>query len=86
MYRYYFGVPIFRKLIDELHKKSVAVYLVSGGFRGVIGPIALELNIPLQNIYANKLKFFFNGKYILLMKYFYLYLYTSCNVSFDIID
>lgn len=47
--------------MDCLHKRSIPVYLISGGFRGVIGPVALELNIPLQNIYANKLKFYFNG-------------------------
>lgn len=52
---------ICRELVHRLQEKSVPVYLVSGGFRGIIGPIALELNIPLQNIYANKLKFFFNG-------------------------
>lgn len=55
--------PGIKKLVDCLHKRSIPVYLISGGFRGVIGPVALELNIPLQNIYANKLKFYFNGEY-----------------------
>ncbi|XP_075221219.1 phosphoserine phosphatase isoform X2 [Lycorma delicatula] len=55
--------PGVKKLIDCLHQRSIPVYLVSGGFRGVIGPIALELNIPLQNIFANKLKFYLNGEY-----------------------
>lgn len=54
---------IYRELVHKLHEKSIAVYLISGGFRGIIGPIAIELNIPLQNIYANKLKFFFNGNH-----------------------
>lgn len=34
-----------RELIDVLHEKSVSVYLVSGGFRLVIDPIAEILNI-----------------------------------------
>lgn len=55
--------PGIKKLVDCLHKRSIPVYLISGGFRGIIGPVALELNIPLQNIYANKLKFYFNGEY-----------------------
>ncbi|KAL1132058.1 hypothetical protein AAG570_010016 [Ranatra chinensis] len=52
-----------KKLVDCLHNRGVAIYLISGGFRGIIGPVALELSIPLQNIYANKLKFYFNGEY-----------------------
>lgn len=48
--------------MDVLHQRSVPVYLISGGLRGVITPVALELNIPLENVYANRLKFFFNGK------------------------
>lgn len=52
-----------KKLVNCLQRRGVPIYLVSGGFRGIIGPIALELNIPLENIYANKLKFFFNGDY-----------------------
>lgn len=55
--------PGIKKLVDCLHQRSIPVYLVSGGFRGLIGPVAIELNIPLQNIYANKLKFFLNGEY-----------------------
>lgn len=51
----------FRELIESLQRKNVPVYLISGGFRGLIGPIAIELSIPLQHIYANKLKFFLNG-------------------------
>lgn len=37
------------------------VYLISGGFRSIISPLALRLNVPLENVYANKMKFFFNG-------------------------
>ncbi|GFG31647.1 hypothetical protein Cfor_09469 [Coptotermes formosanus] len=56
--------PGIKQLVDVLHQRSVPVYLISGGLRGVITPVALELNIPLQNIYANRLKFFFNGKWL----------------------
>lgn len=47
--------------MSALHHRKIPVYLISGGFRGLVGPVALELNIPLQNIYANRLKFFLNG-------------------------
>ncbi|CAH1404692.1 unnamed protein product [Nezara viridula] len=52
-----------KKLINCLQRRGVPIYLVSGGFRGIIGPIALELNIPLENIFANKLKFFLSGEF-----------------------
>lgn len=55
--------PGVKELIGLLQQKNVPVYLISGGFRGLIGPIAIELSIPLQHIYANKLKFFLNGDY-----------------------
>lgn len=51
-----------RELIHELHKREKEVYLVSGGFRSIIIPLAQELNIPTANVYANKLKFFYDGK------------------------
>ncbi|GLH02120.1 Phosphoserine phosphatase [Gryllus bimaculatus] len=55
--------PGIKKLVEALHQRSVPVYLISGGLRGIITPVALELNIPLQNIYANRLKFYFNGEF-----------------------
>lgn len=55
--------PGVRELVSALQHKKVPVYLISGGFRGLVGPVAIELNIPLQNIYANRLKFFLNGDY-----------------------
>ncbi|XP_065335814.1 phosphoserine phosphatase [Cloeon dipterum] len=55
--------PGVRELVAELQHRKIPVYLISGGFRGLVGPVALELNIPLQNIYANRLKFFLNGDY-----------------------
>lgn len=72
-----------RRLVDVLHQRSVPVYLISGGLRGVITPVALELNIPLQNIYANRLKFFFNGKWLRVYFeeiFFFFFNFVSCNV------
>lgn len=51
------------ELVDMLHEKGTNVYLVSGGFRSIIEPAAELLGIPFQNIYANRLKFFYNGQY-----------------------
>lgn len=39
------------------------MYLISGGFDCLIEPVAIELGIPLQNMFANKLHFTFNGDY-----------------------
>lgn len=52
-----------RQLVSELHNRGVKVYLVSGGFRSLILPVAEELGIPAENVYANRLKFYFNGEY-----------------------
>lgn len=50
-------------LIRQLHKRNVDIYLVSGGFRSLIAPVAKSLQIPLENIFANRLKFFYDGSY-----------------------
>lgn len=50
-------------LISELHDRGVAVYLVSGGFHAIIDPVAQRLDIPLKNVFANSIKFYFNGEY-----------------------
>ncbi|CAG9786880.1 unnamed protein product [Diatraea saccharalis] len=55
--------PGVSALVKELHERGVAVYLVSGGFRSLIEPVAELLNIPPSNIFANRLKFYFNGEY-----------------------
>ncbi|KAK7085697.1 hypothetical protein SK128_025148 [Halocaridina rubra] len=51
------------KLVAALQARDVDVYLVSGGFRSLIAPVAKLLNIPLENIFANRLKFFYDGEY-----------------------
>ncbi|XP_055529289.1 phosphoserine phosphatase isoform X2 [Wyeomyia smithii] len=52
-----------RELIDQLRQNSAEIYLVSGGFDCLIEPIADALEIPLCNLFANKLYFNFNGSY-----------------------
>jgi phosphoserine phosphatase len=52
-----------KELIKKIHKRGINIYLVSGGFRQMINPIALELGIPINNIYANNLYFSENGEY-----------------------
>ena len=52
--------------MDELMKKlqkDKHVYLVSGGFRQMIHPVAEVLNIPLDRVFANNLLFDSAGKY-----------------------
>ncbi|XP_068232892.1 phosphoserine phosphatase isoform X1 [Palaemon carinicauda] len=51
------------KLVVALQARGTDVYLVSGGFRSLIAPVAKMLNIPLENIFANRLKFFYDGEY-----------------------
>jgi len=41
------------ELVQNLQSRHTAVYLVSGGFRPIINPIADILQIPRENVYAN---------------------------------
>jgi phosphoserine phosphatase len=36
---------------------------VSGGFDCLIHPVADKLGIPLENVFANKLKFYYDGSF-----------------------
>uniref|UniRef100_A0A834VA90 Phosphoserine phosphatase n=1 Tax=Sarcoptes scabiei TaxID=52283 RepID=A0A834VA90_SARSC len=51
------------ELVALLHSQGVHVYLVSGGFYSIIEPVAKELGIPYKNIFANRIKFFYDGNY-----------------------
>ena len=51
------------KLIKELQDRGTDVYLVSGGMRIMIDPVAEILNIPLDNIRAQTLFFDEQGNY-----------------------
>ncbi|XP_073415047.1 phosphoserine phosphatase [Dendrobates tinctorius] len=52
-----------KDLVHRLHQRSVQVFLISGGFRSIVEHVAAEMDIPLTNVYANRLKFYFNGDY-----------------------
>ncbi|XP_055620299.1 phosphoserine phosphatase isoform X2 [Toxorhynchites rutilus septentrionalis] len=52
-----------RELIDQLRQSSAEIYLISGGFDCLIEPVADALDIPLCNLFANKLYFHYNGSY-----------------------
>uniref|UniRef100_A0A0D6QYH8 phosphoserine phosphatase n=1 Tax=Araucaria cunninghamii TaxID=56994 RepID=A0A0D6QYH8_ARACU len=56
--------PGIQDLVKNLKAKGVDVYLVSGGFRQMIEPVAALLEIPCQNIYANRLLFGNEGEYV----------------------
>ncbi|KAH7365894.1 hypothetical protein KP509_18G051700 [Ceratopteris richardii] len=55
--------PGIEDLIKKLHSKGKTVYLISGGFRQMIAPVAKILNIPEENIFANRLLFDKNGDF-----------------------
>lgn len=57
----------YRELVKTLHERGVVVYLVSGGFRSLIEPVAEQLHISPSNLYANRLKFYFNGEYVIFI-------------------
>ncbi|EFN84626.1 phosphoserine phosphatase [Harpegnathos saltator] len=52
-----------KELVSTLQTRGKQVFLISGGFHSLIAPIAAQLNIPPENVYANKLKFYFTGEY-----------------------
>ena len=45
------------ELISLLHQRGTFVFLVSGGFRAIIHPIAKSLGIPVERVYANTIRF-----------------------------
>ncbi|XP_074572377.1 phosphoserine phosphatase, chloroplastic-like isoform X1 [Curcuma longa] len=55
--------PGIAELIKKLMDKGIDVYLISGGFRQMINPVALQLGIPLENIFANQLLFGNSGEF-----------------------
>ena len=44
-------------VVRVLKSRGCAVYLISGGFSLLIEPIASQLGIPKENIFANQLIF-----------------------------
>ena len=55
--------PGIKDLFDVLRANGKAVYLVSGGFRHMINPVADALDVPRENIFANDLRFKADGSY-----------------------
>ncbi|KAG8090093.1 hypothetical protein GUJ93_ZPchr0011g27269 [Zizania palustris] len=55
--------PGISDLINKLRDNNTDVFLVSGGFRQMIKPVAFELGIPPENIIANQLLFGASGEY-----------------------
>eukprot|EP00640_Fibrocapsa_japonica_P000425 CAMPEP_0113938178 /NCGR_PEP_ID=MMETSP1339-20121228/4591_1 /TAXON_ID=94617 /ORGANISM="Fibrocapsa japonica" /LENGTH=240 /DNA_ID=CAMNT_0000941167 /DNA_START=158 /DNA_END=880 /DNA_ORIENTATION=+ /assembly_acc=CAM_ASM_000762 len=49
--------PGIKEFIQALHARGTHVYLVSGGFRLMIEPVADKLSIPHSRIYANSVLF-----------------------------
>lgn len=49
--------PGVDRFIETLHKHGIDVFLVSGGFRIMIEPVAKELMVAKTNIYANTILF-----------------------------
>uniref|UniRef100_A0A8C2RG93 Phosphoserine phosphatase n=1 Tax=Capra hircus TaxID=9925 RepID=A0A8C2RG93_CAPHI len=55
--------PGIRELVSRLQERNVQVFLISGGFRSIVEHVASKVNIPSTNVFANRLKFYFNGEY-----------------------
>jgi len=52
-----------QEVVKRLHAMGKDVYLVSGGFRNMIRPIAETLDIPQEMVYANTILFDKKGNY-----------------------
>ena len=55
--------PGVADLVGALHRRGTHVYLVSGGFRLMIEPVARMLGVSEDRIYANTILFDDDGKY-----------------------
>lgn len=55
--------PNVEELVSTLHERGVKVFLISGGFRNMILPVAEQLNIPAHRVFANSIQFDEDGEY-----------------------
>jgi phosphoserine phosphatase len=55
--------PGIAEVVALLQARGTHVYLVSGGFRQMIAPVAALLNIPAHRVFANNLLFHAEGAY-----------------------
>lgn len=49
--------PGIKELVERIRARGADVYLISGGFRQMIEPVASILGIPFTSIFANRLLF-----------------------------
>lgn len=63
-----------REFVGRLRDEDKQVYLITGGFDCLIEPVAQELGIPLDHMFANKLFFHYNGACSILYTYTYTYI------------
>ncbi|OMO53148.1 Phosphoserine phosphatase SerB [Corchorus capsularis] len=56
--------PGIDELVKKLRARNADVYLISGGFRQMINPVASILGIPQENIFANQLLFGSSGEFL----------------------
>mmetsp|Transcript_21895 Transcript_21895/g.49824 ORF Transcript_21895/g.49824 Transcript_21895/m.49824 type:complete len:245 (-) Transcript_21895:314-1048(-) len=56
--------PGLEDLVDTLRNRGTDVFLVSGGFRIMIEPLAIHLGIPIDRVYANTINFGKTGEYV----------------------
>ncbi|KAF8112495.1 hypothetical protein N665_0064s0120 [Sinapis alba] len=56
--------PGIEELVKKLKANKIDVYLISGGFRQMINPVASILGIPRENIFANNLLFGNSGEFV----------------------
>ncbi|CAN0871123.1 Phosphoserine phosphatase, chloroplastic [Linum grandiflorum] len=56
--------PGIDELVKKLKAKNIDVYLISGGFRQMINPVASILGIPVERIFANQLLFGRSGEFV----------------------
>ncbi|KAL8230736.1 hypothetical protein R6Q57_000520 [Mikania cordata] len=55
--------PGIMELVQKLKESGKTVYLISGGFRQMINPVASILGVPTENIFANQLLFKPSGEF-----------------------
>lgn len=55
--------PSIPGVLNELRKRKIDCYIVSGGYKEAVLPLADFLRIPSQNVYANSLYFDEKGIY-----------------------
>ncbi|XP_021893283.1 phosphoserine phosphatase, chloroplastic [Carica papaya] len=56
--------PGIEELVKRMKANNASVYLISGGFRQMINPVASILGIPQENIFANQLLFGDSGEFL----------------------